>query len=123
MGGLSPEVYYRPTRQVNPMVRWPKNGQIWMFRYLDSNQDNSIQSAASCQLLNTGREATGVNSERDPLLRSEYRSRRSGAKHWARHGGGGPALDLAVEVAAPTDVDPQAAEVTVTDVLRLVFGL
>jgi hypothetical protein len=51
------------------------------------------------------------------LLAPEYRSRRSGAKHWARHGGGGPTLDLAVEVAAPTDVDPQAAEVTVTDVL------
>ena len=32
-----------------------------MFRYLDSNQDNSIQSAASCQLLNTGPEATGIN--------------------------------------------------------------
>ena len=33
-----------------------------MFRYLDSNQDNSIQSAASCQLLNTGLKATDVNS-------------------------------------------------------------
>jgi hypothetical protein len=39
-----------------------------MFRYLDSNQDNSIQSAASCQLLNTGLEATDINSVRYLLL-------------------------------------------------------
>jgi hypothetical protein len=39
-----------------------KKGQKGMFRYLDSNQDNRIQSSASCQLLNTGLEATGINS-------------------------------------------------------------
>jgi hypothetical protein len=88
-----------------------------MFRYLDSNQDNRIQSSASCQLLNTGLEATNINSVRYLLLTPEYRSRRSGAKHWARHGGRGPTLDLAVEVAAAPDIDPEAAKVTRSDVL------
>jgi hypothetical protein len=45
-----------------------QNGQIRMFRYLDSNQDNRIQSSASCQLLNTGLEATDINSVRYLLL-------------------------------------------------------
>ena len=42
--------------------RQVRSGQILMFRYLDSNQDNSIQSAASCQLLNTGLKATDSTS-------------------------------------------------------------
>jgi hypothetical protein len=45
-----------------------QNGQIRMFRYLDSNQDNRIQSSASCQLLNTGLETTDINSVRYLLL-------------------------------------------------------
>jgi hypothetical protein len=76
-----------------------------MFRYLDSNQDNRIQSSASCQLLNTGLEATDINSVLHLLLPPEYRSRRSGAKHWARHGSGSPAFDLAVEVATSPEVE------------------
>ena len=62
MGHLpQPWVIYRLRWQVNAEVRrWVQSGQMWMFRYLDSNQDNSIQSAASCQLLNTGLKATDI---------------------------------------------------------------
>jgi hypothetical protein len=88
-----------------------------MFRYLDSNQDNRIQSSASCQLLNTGLEATDISGMRYLLLTPEYRSRRSGAKHWAEHGDSSPTFDPAVEIAAPPDVDPQAPAVALSNVL------
>jgi len=47
----------------------------------------------------------------------EYRSRRSGAKHWAEHGSSRPTFDPAVEVAASPDVDTQAAPVALANVL------
>jgi hypothetical protein len=117
-GRLRPQIIYRLKRQENPLVR-PKvqNGQKGMFRYLDSNQDNRIQSSASCQLLNTGLEATDISGMRYLLLTPEYRSRRSGAKHWAEHGDSSPTFDPAVEIAAPPDVDPQAPAVALSNVL------
>ena len=86
-----------------------------MFRYLDSNQDTRLQRPLRCQLRHTGQNASSVSVDRRHHCWHKDTGHVDPALSSGEHGAANPALNPAVEIAAPPDVDPQAAAVAVAN--------
>src|ERR1700685_3287129 len=96
---------------------------MWMFRYLDSNQDTRLQSPLRCQLRHTGQNASSVSVGCRHHCWHKDTGHADPALSTGEHGAGGPALNLAEETAAPPDGDPQAAAVALANVLAHGLGV